>query len=224
MRSRCSAGQKALAALVIRMALADAFCSHCGVLALDEPTTSLDHENKVALVNSLVQIIQHRRRQRNFQLIVITHDEEFGQLLTQAQLGDRMSYYRVSREESKHVRGMFVSNITRQSWSLPVCDKHEKRTSFLLLRGNESLLALLPLLRGLHGGLRALLRERPLLLLLLAQEVLTTLDLLINLARHDVILWRERCVSTRKMEGHHPLLGNNRSLLLLRFVLIFEFW
>ncbi|OAO15648.1 RAD50, DNA repair protein [Blastocystis sp. ATCC 50177/Nand II] len=117
MRSRCSAGQKALAALVIRIALADAFCSHCGVLALDEPTTNLDHENKVALVNSLVQIIQHRRRQRNFQLIVITHDEEFGQLLTQAQLGDRMSYYRVSREESKHVRGMFVSNITRQSWS-----------------------------------------------------------------------------------------------------------
>ena len=92
MRSRCSAGQKALAALVIRMALADAFCSHCGVLALDEPTT-------------------------NLQLIIITHDEEFGQLLTQAQLGDRMSYYRISREESKHVRGMFVSNITRQSWS-----------------------------------------------------------------------------------------------------------
>lgn len=117
MRSRCSAGQKALAALVIRMALADAFCSHCGVLALDEPTTNLDHENKVALVYSLVQVISHRKKQQNFQLIIITHDEEFGQLLTQAQLGDRMSYYRISREESKHVRGMFVSNITRQSWS-----------------------------------------------------------------------------------------------------------
>ena len=137
MRSRCSAGQKALAALVIRIALADAFCSHCGVLALDEPTTNLDHENKVALLNSLVQIIQHRRRQRNFQLIVITHDEEFGQLLTQAQLGDRMSYYRVSREESKHVRGMFVSNITRQSWSWSVCNKHAKRPHFFSFGGTN---------------------------------------------------------------------------------------
>ena len=116
MRSRCSAGQKALASLVIRMALAEAFCSSCGVLALDEPTTNLDHENKVALVTSLKQIIHRRKRQHNFQLIIITHDEEFGQLLTQAELGDRMSYYRISREESTHVRGMFVSNITRQSW------------------------------------------------------------------------------------------------------------
>lgn len=121
MRTRCSAGQKALAALVIRMALAEAFCSHCGVLALDEPTTNLDHENKVALVNSLKQIISHRKYQENFQLIVITHDEEFGQLLTQAELGDQMSYYRISREESKHVRGMYVSNITRQSWKFIVC-------------------------------------------------------------------------------------------------------
>ena len=114
MRSRCSAGQKALAALVIRMALAEAFCSHCGMLALDEPTTNLDHENKVALVYSLKQIISHRKKQQNFQLVIITHDEEFGQLLTQAELGDRMSYYRISREESAHVRGMYVSNITRQ--------------------------------------------------------------------------------------------------------------
>ena len=102
--------------MVIRMALADTFCSHCGVLALDEPTTNLDHENKVSLVRSLVQIIKHRREQQNFQLIVITHDEEFGQLLTQAELGDSMSYYRISREEDKHIRGLFFSNITRQSW------------------------------------------------------------------------------------------------------------
>lgn len=81
MRSRCSAGQKALASLVIRIALADSFCPHCGILALDEPTTNLDHDNKEALVASLVQIIAHRRQQQNFQLIVITHDEEFGQLV-----------------------------------------------------------------------------------------------------------------------------------------------
>ena len=121
MRSRCSAGQKALASLVIRMALAEAFCSHCGVLALDEPTTNLDRENKVALVYSLKQIVSHRKKQQNFQLVVITHDEEFGQLLTQAELGDRMSYYRISRQECEHVRGMFVSTINRQSWMLSVC-------------------------------------------------------------------------------------------------------
>lgn len=37
MRGRCSAGQKVLASLLIRLALADTFCSQCSVLALDEP-------------------------------------------------------------------------------------------------------------------------------------------------------------------------------------------
>lgn len=37
MRGRCSAGQKVLASLLIRLALADTFCSQCAVLALDEP-------------------------------------------------------------------------------------------------------------------------------------------------------------------------------------------
>lgn len=81
MRGRCSAGQKALASLVIRIALADSFCSHCGILALDEPTTNLDNENKKALVESMVRIIKERSQLQNFQLIVITHDEEFGQMV-----------------------------------------------------------------------------------------------------------------------------------------------
>ena len=42
MRGRCSAGQKVLASLIIRLALAETFCQDCGVLALDEPTTNLD--------------------------------------------------------------------------------------------------------------------------------------------------------------------------------------
>ena len=42
MRGRCSAGQKVLASLVIRLALAESFCINCGILALDEPTTNLD--------------------------------------------------------------------------------------------------------------------------------------------------------------------------------------
>ena len=88
MRSRCSAGQKALAALVIRMALAESFCTGCGMLALDEPTTNLDQENKVALVYSLVQIIKYRKEQRNFQLVVITHDDEFGRLVSDERSDD----------------------------------------------------------------------------------------------------------------------------------------
>ena len=35
------------ASVVIRLALAETFCVSCGILALDEPTTNLDHNNKV---------------------------------------------------------------------------------------------------------------------------------------------------------------------------------
>ena len=45
MRGRCSAGQKVLASLVVRLALAESFCANCGILALDEPTSNLDHHN-----------------------------------------------------------------------------------------------------------------------------------------------------------------------------------
>ncbi|KAG8306061.1 DNA repair protein rad50 [Homalodisca vitripennis] len=45
MRGRCSAGQKMLACLIIRMALAEIFSSKCGILTLDEPTTNLDKDN-----------------------------------------------------------------------------------------------------------------------------------------------------------------------------------
>lgn len=37
MRGRCSAGQKVLASLVIRIALGETFSKNCGILALDEP-------------------------------------------------------------------------------------------------------------------------------------------------------------------------------------------
>ncbi|KAJ3118668.1 DNA repair protein rad50 [Physocladia obscura] len=53
MRGRCSAGQKVLACLIIRLALAETFCLNCGILALDEPTTNLDRDNSEALAESL---------------------------------------------------------------------------------------------------------------------------------------------------------------------------
>lgn len=55
MRGRCSAGQKMLASIIIRLALADSFGQNCGILALDEPTNALDTENIDALAASLVE-------------------------------------------------------------------------------------------------------------------------------------------------------------------------
>jgi DNA repair protein RAD50 len=55
MRGRCSAGQKVLTSLIIRLALAETFCLNCGILALDEPTTNLDKENSESLAHSLVK-------------------------------------------------------------------------------------------------------------------------------------------------------------------------
>ncbi|GFZ50594.1 Hydrolase acting on acid anhydrides [Saitozyma sp. JCM 24511] len=99
MRGRCSAGQKVLASIIIRLALAESFGQGCGVLALDEPTTNLDQENINALAEALAEIIRERRRQANFQLIVITHDEGFLQRLA---AHDVLEYYwRVSRDASQ---------------------------------------------------------------------------------------------------------------------------
>uniref|UniRef100_A0A182RRS7 DNA repair protein RAD50 n=1 Tax=Anopheles funestus TaxID=62324 RepID=A0A182RRS7_ANOFN len=91
MRGRCSAGQKVLASLIIRLALAETFSSNCGVMALDEPTTNLDRENIESLCESLRRIVSERQG-GNFLLIVITHDEEFVTKLEQFE-----TYYRISR-------------------------------------------------------------------------------------------------------------------------------
>lgn len=97
MRGRCSAGQKVLACILIRLALADSFGSNTGFLALDEPTTNLDRENVEALAASVVDLIEERRHQNNFQLILITHDEDF--LTRLAQSAAISQYWRVSRDE-----------------------------------------------------------------------------------------------------------------------------
>ncbi|KAI0322043.1 AAA domain-containing protein [Amylostereum chailletii] len=90
MRGRCSAGQKMLASIIIRLALSDSFGQNCGILALDEPTNALDTENIDALAASLVDIINERKNHSNFQLIIITHDENFLRKLGQS---DVMEYY-----------------------------------------------------------------------------------------------------------------------------------
>ncbi|CAH0514854.1 unnamed protein product [Peronospora belbahrii] len=117
MRGRCSAGQKVLAALVIRLALAETFCLNCGILALDEPTTNLDTENKFGLAQAITDILNARSQQQNFQLVCITHDEEFVQMLSRTQTMDGTRpefYWRISREDIGGNR--FVSKIERHEW------------------------------------------------------------------------------------------------------------
>ncbi|PJF17348.1 Rad50 meiotic double strand DNA break [Paramicrosporidium saccamoebae] len=108
MRGRSSAGQRVLASLIIRLALAETFGQHCGVIALDEPTTNLDRDNIESLASSLVDIIKMRGQQGNFQLIVITHDEEFVDSLGRHECADY--YWRVGKDSNQY------STIERQSF------------------------------------------------------------------------------------------------------------
>lgn len=110
MRGRCSAGQKVLASIIIRLALAECFGVNCGLIALDEPTTNLDRDNIRSLAESLHDIIRARQQQANFQLIVITHDEEFLKFMKCADFCD--DYYRVSRDDRQK------SKIEKQSIGL----------------------------------------------------------------------------------------------------------
>lgn len=96
MRGRCSAGQKVLACIIIRLALAESFGTNCGLIALDEPTTNLDQDNIQALARSLHDLIDKRKGQSNFQLIIITHDENFLRHMRCSDFTD--TFYRVKRD------------------------------------------------------------------------------------------------------------------------------
>jgi DNA repair protein RAD50 len=100
MRGRCSAGQKVLSCLIIRLALAESFCLNCGILALDEPTTNLDRANIGGLAEALAELIESRRNQRNFQLIIITHDESFVRMLGRLRACE--NFYRVAKDDYGH--------------------------------------------------------------------------------------------------------------------------
>jgi DNA repair protein RAD50 len=112
MRGRCSAGQKVLASIVIRLALAECFGVNCGLIALDEPTTNLDQQNIKGLAESLSEIIKARRKQANFQLIVITHDEQFLREMNCADYTD--VYWRVSRREDQtsEIKMQMISEVS----------------------------------------------------------------------------------------------------------------
>lgn len=102
MRGRCSAGQKVLSCLIIRLALAENFCLNCGVLALDEPTTNLDAENSASLAEALKSLMVARKDFESFQLIVITHDEEFARRLGSREYTEHL--WRITKDENQHSR------------------------------------------------------------------------------------------------------------------------
>ncbi|PVU93816.1 hypothetical protein BB561_003017 [Smittium simulii] len=111
MRGRCSAGQKVLASLIIRLALAETFALNCGILALDEPTTNLDKSNVESLAYSLSRIISSRNKKSKFQFIIITHDEDFLDLLGKSDLADY--YWRVYKNQ-RQVRLLIIENVETQ--------------------------------------------------------------------------------------------------------------
>eukprot|EP00088_Acartia_fossae_P026344 TRINITY_DN27160_c0_g1_i1.p1 TRINITY_DN27160_c0_g1~~TRINITY_DN27160_c0_g1_i1.p1 ORF type:complete len:1165 (-),score=493.85 TRINITY_DN27160_c0_g1_i1:226-3546(-) len=111
MRGRCSAGQKVLASLIIRLALAETFAENCGIIALDEPTTNLDRDNIESLACALSSIAADQAVNRHFQLVVITHDEEFIEQLSRC---DKIQYYqKVSRNSNglSEIRKMNVTSL-----------------------------------------------------------------------------------------------------------------
>lgn len=112
MRGRCSAGQKVVASIIIRLALSETFGVNCGVIALDEPTTNLDEENIESLAKSLHNIIELRRHQKNFQLIVITHDEKFLNHMNAAQFTDH--FFKVKRDDRQksQIEWVDISKVT----------------------------------------------------------------------------------------------------------------
>lgn len=96
MRGRCSAGQKVLASVVIRLALLETFCYNCGIFALDEPTTNIDRDNVEGLALCLLKLIERKKEQKNFQFVIITHDEQFTQYFQQS--GYANGIWRVNKD------------------------------------------------------------------------------------------------------------------------------
>ena len=99
MHGRCSAGQKMLASLIIRLALAQAFSKNCGIIALDEPTTNLDNDNMNNFAEQLSKLVQRRAYEDNhgrFQMIIISHSESFVNSI--AQYMDIDHFYQIIKE------------------------------------------------------------------------------------------------------------------------------
>lgn len=94
MRNRCSAGQKMIGSILLRLALAHVFCINFNILTLDEPTTNLDKENIESLAYTLIEII---KKNQQLQLVIITHDEDFLNIMCREGID---CYFRIKRNEN----------------------------------------------------------------------------------------------------------------------------
>lgn len=95
------------------------FLIFCRCSVLDEPTVNLDYHNKQGLATALAQIIATRSKQSNFQLVLITHDEDFvtmmkGELSTHSGFSLPEKYFQVRREEG--MDGKYYSKIDPIDW------------------------------------------------------------------------------------------------------------
>jgi DNA repair protein RAD50 len=93
MKGRCSMGQKVLASIVIRLAIAEVFANSARILALDEPTTNLDREHIANLAHQLCRLIELNDG-KYMQMIIISHDLDFIRMMEKY----TPSYYEVSRD------------------------------------------------------------------------------------------------------------------------------
>jgi DNA repair protein RAD50 len=87
---------------------------------LDEPTTNLDDAHKSGLAHALTRIISNRAQQHNFQLVIITHDEDFVKLMNEElsamrEFAPPECYFRISRQEDG-TSGKFFSHIEKIPW------------------------------------------------------------------------------------------------------------
>lgn len=73
-RHHVNGGKRTMAAIAVRLALAD-FLGNVGLVIFDEPTTSLDHEARYRLAESIGRIAP-----RFQQIVVISHSDEFAPL------------------------------------------------------------------------------------------------------------------------------------------------
>lgn len=64
-------------------------------MALDEPTNNLDKNNIESLARFLADLIDQRKSDDNFLLIVITHDKEFVKMFNEY----TDHYYQVAKNE-----------------------------------------------------------------------------------------------------------------------------
>ncbi|CAG9311979.1 unnamed protein product [Blepharisma stoltei] len=98
MRGRCSAGQRMLASLIIRIALAQAFSSGNCIIALDEPTTNMDIDNTDGLGDAIASLVNGNPK---LQMMIISHDQDFIRKVLRST--ERSSYFVVEKLRGRSV-------------------------------------------------------------------------------------------------------------------------